>query len=69
MFEYEIIVYYSEGERAFIAEIPELTGCMADGASSEEAVDNAKMVIREWIASATANYDETPVPQGRLIYA
>jgi predicted RNase H-like HicB family nuclease len=59
MYKYEIIVYWSEEEAAFIAEVPELSGCMADGGTYEEAVKNAQVVISEWIETAKKLKRET----------
>ncbi len=67
--KYEIILYWSEDDGAFIAEVPELAGCMADGATEEEALSNAKIVIREWIETAQELGRDIPVPRGRLKYA
>jgi predicted RNase H-like HicB family nuclease len=69
MYKYEVIVYWSEEDRAFIAEVPELAGCMADGASYEEALKNAQIVIGEWIETAKSLGREIPTPRGRLTYA
>jgi len=69
MYKYEVIVYWSEEDRAFIAEVPELAGCMADGASYEEALKNAQIVIGEWIETAKSLEREIPTPRGRLMYA
>lgn len=52
MNKYEIIIYWSEEDDAFIAEVPELAGCMADGSSYVEAVQNDEIVIAEWIETA-----------------
>ena len=52
MFKYEVIVYWSEDDESYIAEVPELQGCMADGATYEEAIKNAQVVIAEWIETA-----------------
>jgi len=49
---YEVIIYWSEEDHAFLAEVPELPGCMADGPTYEDAVANVKVVIREWIETA-----------------
>ncbi|MFN6236134.1 type II toxin-antitoxin system HicB family antitoxin, partial [Microcystis sp.] len=46
---YELIIYWSEEDQAFIVEVPELAGCMADGETYQEAVQNAELVIQEWI--------------------
>lgn len=69
MSKYEIILYWSEEDGAFIAEVPELAGCMADGASMSEALRNAETVIAEWIETAKELGREIPAPKGRLKYA
>jgi len=69
MHKYEIITYWSEEDGSFIAEVPELAGCMADGASHEEAVRNAHRVIGEWIATAKELGRDIPEPKGRLTFA
>jgi predicted RNase H-like HicB family nuclease len=69
MYKYEVIVYWSEEDEAYIAEVPELPGCMADGATYEEALKNAQVIIDEWIETARTLGREIPVPKGRLIYA
>jgi predicted RNase H-like HicB family nuclease len=66
---YELIIYWSEEDRAFIVEVPELTGCMADGATYQEAVQNAEIIIQEWIETAKELGREIPEPQGRLLFA
>jgi predicted RNase H-like HicB family nuclease len=66
---YELIIYWSREDQAFLVEIPELPGCMADGASYEEAVANAQQVIAEWIETATALGRTIPEPKGKLAYA
>ena len=66
---YEMIIYWSKEDEAFLVEVPELPGCMADGATQEEALANAKTVIREWIETAKELGREIPEPKGRLIYA
>lgn len=63
---YEIILYWSEVDRSFIAEVPELPGCAADGATYQEAVQNAEIVIQEWIETAKELGRSIPEPQGRL---
>jgi predicted RNase H-like HicB family nuclease len=68
MYKYEIIVYWSEEDDAFTAEVPELPGCMADGATYEEAVKNAQVVISEWIETAKKLNREIPKPKGKLAY-
>lgn len=63
---YEIIIYWSEEDQTFIAEIQELSGCFADGATYQEAVQNAEIIIQEWIATAKELGREIPQPKGRL---
>ncbi len=67
--KYEIILYWSQDDQAFIAEVPELAGCAADGATYEEALANVEVVIREWIETATELGRPIPAPRGRLMYA
>jgi predicted RNase H-like HicB family nuclease len=66
---YELIIYWSEEDGAFIAEVPELPGCAADGATYGEAVTNAEVVIGEWIETATELGRPIPKPRGRLLFA
>jgi predicted RNase H-like HicB family nuclease len=67
--KYEIILYWSEADEAFVAEVPELPGCMADGGTYEEALTNARIVIDEWVETAKAIGREVPEPKGRLMFA
>lgn len=69
MYKYEVIVYWSEEDRTYIAEVPELPGCMADGGTYEETLRNVQVVISEWIETAKALGREVPTPRGRLTYA
>lgn len=69
MIRYEVIIYWSDEDEAFIAEVPELPGCMADGNSYQEALSNVEVVIQEWIETANELGRPTPEPKGRLIYA
>jgi predicted RNase H-like HicB family nuclease len=69
MSKYEVIIYWSEEDAAFVAEVPELSGCMADGATYQEALANAEVVIQEWIETATELGRPIPKPKGRLTYA
>ena len=69
MSKYEIIIYWSDDDGAYIAEVPELPGCMADGATYQEALANAEIIINEWIATATELGRTIPEPTGRLAYA
>lgn len=64
---YEIILYWSEEDRAYIAEVPELAGCAADGASYQEALENAETVITEWIETAKELGRPVPEPKGRRV--
>lgn len=66
MYKYEIILYWSEPDNRYIAEVPELSGCMADGATFEEALENVHVVIGEWIETAEELGREIPVPKGKL---
>jgi predicted RNase H-like HicB family nuclease len=66
---YEIIIYWSEDDGAYIAEVPELPGCAADGITYEAAVNNVKTVITEWIEMAQEMGRPVPEPRGRLMYA
>ena len=65
---YELIIYWSEEDRAFIVEVPELAGCMADGQTYQEAVQNAELVIQEWIETAKQLERVIPEPKGRLLF-
>jgi predicted RNase H-like HicB family nuclease len=69
MVRYEIIIYWSDEDQCFIAEVPELPGCMADGATYQEALANAEVIIKEWIETARELGRSIPEPKGRLIYA
>jgi predicted RNase H-like HicB family nuclease len=69
MTKYEMIIYWSEEDQLFIAEVPELEGCMADGSSYQEAVNNAERVITEWLEIAVELGRYIPEPKGRLLYA
>ena len=69
MFRYEVIIYWSSEDRAFIAEVPELAGCMADGATYEKALANIEIVIQEWIETAKELDRPIPQPKGRLMFA
>ncbi|MFZ3073225.1 MAG: type II toxin-antitoxin system HicB family antitoxin [Thermodesulfobacteriota bacterium] len=69
MFKYEILIYWSEEDGTFIAEVPELPGCMADGSTYEEELHNAEVVISEWVETAKGLGREIPAPKGKLSYA
>jgi len=67
--KYELIIYWSEEDQAFIVEVPELTGCAADGETYQEAVQNVEVVIQQWIATAQELGRSLPEPKGRLLFA
>ncbi|MDX2153702.1 MAG: type II toxin-antitoxin system HicB family antitoxin [Bryobacteraceae bacterium] len=69
MNKFEIILYWSNEDQAFIAEVPELPGCAADGTTRQEAVANAEVVIAEWLETARELGRPIPEPRGRLLYA
>jgi len=69
MSKYEIIIYWSEEDSAFVAEVPELAGCMANGATYQEALASAEIIIREWIETAKELGRKIPEPKGRLVFA
>jgi len=66
---YEIILYWSKEDQVFLAEVPELPGCAADGATYHEALTNVEVVIREWIETARELGRTVPEPRGKLMYA
>jgi predicted RNase H-like HicB family nuclease len=66
---YEVIIYWSQDDQAFIAEVPELPGCAADGKSYQEALANVEVVIQEWIETAKELGRPIPQPKGRLVFA
>jgi predicted RNase H-like HicB family nuclease len=68
-FRYEVIIYWSDEDQAFIAEVPELPGCAADGATYQEALSNVEIVIKEWIDTTEEMGRTIPSPKGRLMYA
>jgi len=69
MTKYEIIMYWSEEDEAFIAEVPELPGCAADGPTRQEALANAEVIIGEWMKTARELGRPIPERKGRLLYA
>ena len=69
MIRYELIIYWSEKDQAFVVEVPELPGCMADGATYQEALLNAETIIQEWIETARELGRPIPEARGRLVYA
>lgn len=66
---YEVIIYWSGEDEAFVAEIPELPGCAADGTTPQEALANVQVVAKEWIETARALDRAIPEPRGRLLFA
>jgi predicted RNase H-like HicB family nuclease len=66
---YEVIIYWSDEDNAFVAEVPELPACMADGATYADAVAAVQVVIREWIETAEELGRQVPEPRGRLVFA
>jgi predicted RNase H-like HicB family nuclease len=69
MTKYEVIIYWSSEDQAFIAEVPELPGCAADGATKQAALKNVDAVIKEWIETAKELGRPIPEPRGRLVFA
>ncbi|MCK4248934.1 MAG: type II toxin-antitoxin system HicB family antitoxin [Candidatus Omnitrophica bacterium] len=67
--KYEIIIYWSKEDQSYVAEVPELPGCMADGETYQEALVNAEQIIQEWIETAQEENRLVPQPKGRLMYA
>lgn len=69
MYKYERIIYWSKDDDAFIVEVPELPGCMADGETIQEAIQNSETIIFEWLEVAKERGQEISEPKGRLAYA
>jgi len=69
MTKYEVILFWSSEDDAFIAEVPELPGCAADGATRQEALANVEVVIAEWLETAREPGRSIPEPKGRLLFA
>ena len=67
--KYEVIIYWSEEDRAFIAEVPELPGCAADGETYQAAPASAEVVIQEWLETSAELGRPIPAPKGRLVFA
>lgn len=66
---YEVIIYWCDEDEAFVAEVPELPGCAADGTTYEQALANVRIIIEEWIETATELGRPIPEPRGRLMFA
>ncbi|MGL6195138.1 MAG: type II toxin-antitoxin system HicB family antitoxin [Thermoguttaceae bacterium] len=69
MYKYEIILYWSADDNSYIAEVPELPGCSADGETQEQALAAVSIVIHEWIETARKMGRTIPIPRGRLQFA
>ena len=69
MFKYEVIVYWSDEDQAFIAEVPELSGCAAEGQTYQKALVNVQVIIKEWIEAAKEEGRLIPEKKGRLVFA
>ena len=69
MTKYEVILFWSDEDEAFVAEVPELPGCMADGVTYQDALKNVEIIIREWLETARELGRPIPEPRGRLVYA
>lgn len=69
MSKYEIIIYWSADDDAYVAEVPELPGCMSDGDTYQEALANAEVIIAEWLETANDIGRPIPEPKGRLVFA
>lgn len=67
--KYELIIYWSVQDESFIVEVPELSGCKADGETYEEAIANVRLTINNWIETAIGLGREIPKPKGKLMYA
>ena len=67
--KYEIILYWSNADNAYIAEVPELPGCVADGETAQKALANVEVIAAEWIETAQLMGRSIPQPKGRLLYA
>ena len=69
MIRYELIIYWSKEDDAFVVEVPELPGCTSDGRTYREALENVERVIEEWIETARELGRRIPEPKGRLLFA
>jgi predicted RNase H-like HicB family nuclease len=67
--KYEVIIYWSDDDQAFIAEVPELPGCLADGKTHRDALRNVEGIIMEWLETARDLGRPIPKPKGRLVFA
>lgn len=69
MNKYERIVYWSDDDQKWLVDVPELPGCMADGDTPSEALNNVEIIINEWLETAKALGRTIPEPKGRLMFA
>ncbi len=69
MMHYKVVIYWSPEDEAYIAEVPELSGCMADGATYLESLSNVQIIMEEWIQTATELGRPIPQPQSKLVAA
>lgn len=69
MSKYEVIIYWSDEDKAYIAEVPELPGCASDGSTYQEALSHVEVIIQEWIETAKESGRPIPEPKGRLLFA
>jgi len=69
MYQYELIIFWSDEDQRYLVEVPELPGCMADGETYEEVLRNVRVIIEEWIETARSLGRDIPQPKGRLAYA
>jgi len=69
MYKYEVLIYWSKEDGCYVAEVPELPGCMAHGDSNEEALHNVNEAVELWIETSKDHGDKIPEPKGKLIYA
>lgn len=69
LIKYELIIYWSDDDQSFVVEVPELPGCMADGETYEQAVQNVQQIIDDWVETARKLGRPIPEPRGRLVYA
>ncbi|MEG3861852.1 type II toxin-antitoxin system HicB family antitoxin [Microcoleus sp. herbarium12] len=67
--KYKVIIDWSEEDQVFIAEVPELPGCAADGENYQEALQNLEIIMQEWIETANALGRPIPQPKGRSMFA
>lgn len=67
MYKYEVIIYWSEEDQAYLAEVPELPGCMSDGTTYQDALQNIQTIIQEWLETAKKVGRKIPKPKGRKL--